>query len=285
LQVPVTQPVATPTTLSTNSSFVYFQGIAVNGSTVVFTVDDSAFVTTSTAWKAQVGVANQSLSALDTFNPGQLSGPAFNPNGATFYIVEYVEDSGGNHNQGSILYACPIGSANACSSLTSSSTNYLGGPVFSGNAVFFDDGTNNEIEKFPLPSGPVNGSYVSPLPLTPGAMAADSSRIYFTYNPSGLSNNLNTEGIINNSTNGSAQPQGFSTATGTATGLASDGKFLYFAYTNYNNSPSTGVIEYASVTGGPVTTLYTGTAPHALIAANGGVYWIDGQIIYGQRVP
>jgi len=280
---------ATPVTLVNNSLLVYFQGIVVNGSTLAFTTDDSAILTTASLWTARVGVANQTLSPLDTFagssNPGTVSGPVFNSSGTTIYILEDPEDSSGNHTTNTTLYACPSGSANACAILTTVAANSLGGPVVSGNSVFFDDYSHNAVEQFSLPSGPLNGTYVSPIPTSPTIMAADSSRIYFAYNGDGTGTTVTTEGIVNNSTNGSAQPQGFANTTGNATGLASDGKFLYFAWVNYNNSPPTGAIQYASVTGGVVQNLYTGSQPRAVVAANGGVYWIDGTSIYGQRFP
>jgi hypothetical protein len=289
LQVPVSQAGATPVTLVNNALLVYFQGIAVSGSTLAFTTDDAAILTTASLWTATVGVANQSISPLDTFpgasKPGTVGGPAFNSAGTTIYILEDPEDSSGNHLTNTTLYACPTGTANACATLTSVAANSLGGPVVSGSAVFFDDYTNNTVEQFPLPSGPLNKTYVSPIPSSPTIMAADASRIYFAYNGDGTGTTVTTEGIVNSSTNGSAQPQGFANTTGNATGLASDGKFLYFAWINYNNNPPTGAIQYASVTGGPVQNLYTGSQPRSVVAESGGIYWIDGATIYGQRFP
>ena len=286
LQIPVTQPGATPTTLSHNTLFVAFQGLVVSGSTLAFTTDNSAILTTASLWKAQVGVANQSISPLDSFNPAVIRGaPAFNSAGSMVYLLDDPEDSLGNYTVNTILYGCPIGTANACTNLVATASNNLDGVVVSGNSVFFDDYSNNTIEQFPLPSGPVNKTYVSPLPLYPSTMAADSSRIYFAYNGDGSGQTVTTEGIVNNSSNGSAVPQGFANTTGGASGLASDGKFLYFAWINYSGTTSTGAIQYAPVAGGAVQTLYTGTAPSKVIAANGGVYWIDGANIYGQRFP
>jgi hypothetical protein len=285
LQYPVSQAGATPTTLAQNSAFASIEGMIVSGSTLVFTTDQSHNLVfdKSSIWEAQVGVANQTLSALDSFDPATISGPAIN--GSTVYVLVDPEDSNGNHTTNTALYSCPTGTANACSSLVTAASNELGGPVFSGNAVFFDDFAGNTIEQFPLPSGPVNKTYVSPIPLTPTAMAADSSRIYFAYNGDGTGTTVTTEGIANNSTNGAAVPQGFANTTGSATGLASDSKFLYFAWVNFNTNPPTGAIQYAPVAGGAVSTLYTGTQPRDVIVANGGVYWIDGTNIYGQRVP
>jgi len=200
-------------------------------------------------------------------------------------VIENLQDSLGNSTKSSNIYSCPIGTANSCTVLTSPASNSLGGPVVSGSSVFFDDNSSNMIEQFPLPSGPLNGTYVSPLPLIPSLMAADSSRIYFAYNGDGTETTVTTEGIINNSTNGSAVPQGFLNTPGSATGLASDGKFLYFAVVNYNATPVTGQIQYAPVAGGGTATLYSGSQPKDVVVASGGVYWIDGNNIYGQRFP
>jgi hypothetical protein len=34
-----------------------------------------------------------------------------------------------------------------------------------------------------------------------------------------------------------------------------------------------------------VSTLATGSQPRPIIAVNGGIYWIDGANIFGQRFP
>ena len=288
MQVSASQAGATPINLTTLGTTVSFLGIAVTGSTLVFTTIDENVIVTSQLWKASVGVQNQSLTALDTFSRvGPLrGGVAVNSTGATAYIMVNTQDSLGNYTQSTTLYACPIGTANACTSLTTAATSITDGPVISGGFLFFDDYNNNEIERYTLPSGPLNGSFVSPLPLSPGIMAADSTRAYFAYNGDGTEQTVTTEGIVNNSTNGGAVPQGFANTTGGAGGLASDGKFLYFDWINYNTNPSTGDIQYASVSGGPVTTLYTGVAPTGVVVGpNGGIYWIDGTTIYGQRFP
>jgi hypothetical protein len=285
LQYPVSQAGATPITLSQNSAFGFLQGIAVVGNTVVFTGDlqHNAVLDKSSIWEAQVGVPNQSLSPIDSFDPAEISAPAIN--GSTAYVMVSPEDSNGNHLTSAGLYSCPIGIANGCTSLVTTNSNSVGGPVVSGNAVFFDDFINNEVEKFPLPGGPLNGSYVSPLPIEPAIMAADSSRVYFAYNGSGVNGSVTTAGIANNSTNGGIQPQGFGNLTAQPTGLASDGKFLYFAWVNYNNNPPTGMIQYAPVGGGAVSTLYSGSQPRSVVASNGVIYWVDGTTVYGQRFP
>jgi hypothetical protein len=287
LQVPVAQPGSMPVTLSHNALFVYFQGIAVSGSTLIFTTDDSAVLTTASVWQAKVGVANQTISPLDSFTGtgkyGTISAPAINAAGTIAYVTEDPEDSLGNHTVALALYACTIGTANACSSLTSISANVPSSPFISGSFLFFTDYSNAKLDRYTLPSGPLTSGWVAQPSIA--AYASDGSRVFFTYNGDGTGSTIAPAGAVASAANGSVQPLGYANLALTATSAASDGKFVYFSLVNYSTNPSTGSIQYTPVAGGGVQTLYTGTTPRAVVAANGGIYWIDGTNIYGQRFP
>jgi hypothetical protein len=286
LQVPVASPGSTPTTLATLSTPVYFQGIVVTGSTLVFTTDDQNIIVTNALWTAKVGVANQSLTPLDNFNRfGPVEGgPAINSAGTIAYIMIDPQDTNGNYTLATQLEACPLATANSCSLLTTVMSNEVTAPAISGGFLFFGDGRNNVIERYTLPSGPLVNPWISGV-LQPGTFTGDSSRIYWSFNGDGTFSTTTVSGALASAATGSGQPLGFGNITGGSSGLASDGKFGYFAWVNYNGTTPTGAVQYAAVTGGAVQTLYTGTAPSHVIAANGGIYWIDGANIYGQRFP
>jgi hypothetical protein len=287
LQVPVAQPGAAPITLVHSTSLIYFQGIAVNGNTVAFTVDDSSILTTSSLWTAKVGVANQSLTALDTFTGstgGPIEGPALNAAGTIAYVLQNPQDSRGNLTLSTSLYACPIGTANACTALTTASTNSATGPVISGNSLFFGDYSGGVLERYTLPSGPLNSTWVTGQPQI-NQLATDGSRVFWTFNGDGTGSTTTVNGAIASAANGSPTPLGFGNMSTTAYSTASDGKFVYVAWVNFSASPPTGQILYAPVGGGAISTLATGSQPHSIVAVNGGIYWIDGTNIYGQRFP
>jgi hypothetical protein len=286
MQISGTQVGASATMLAKNATFINFQALSVSGSTLVFTTEDNNAITDSYLWAGKVGTANQNLGPLyifDTFGPFRGSSIALN--GTTAYVLVDPQNADGTLQTTTSLYACSFTTANSCTRLVSISTSCSNGTVLSGNNVFFDDCTGNAVWEWLLSSADANGTFVSPPPVAAGIMAADSSRIYFAYNADGTKQTVTTEGIVNTATNGKAVAEGFANTTGQATGLASDGKFLYFAWVNSSGASPTGSIQYAPVAGGVVGTLYTGSQPRAVVTANGGIYWIDGTNIYGQRFP
>jgi hypothetical protein len=283
LQVPVAQPGSKPITLATLSTPVYFQGIAVGGSTVVFTSDDKNYPVTGQLWTAKVGVANQSLTAIDTFSGIQtIAGPALSSAGTTAYIVQDPLGSGSNPTVTKVE-ACTF-AANGCTVLTTVTSNEISNPVVSGSYLFFGDYGTGVLQRYTLPSGPLNSTWNGGESEIQG-LAADATRVFWQYNGDGTSTTVTVAGAVSSAANGSAVPLGFGNLTGAGGGLASDGKFAYFGHYVYTTNPNVGSVQYAPVTGGAVSTLYTGTAPRGVIASNGGIYWFDGPIIYGQRFP
>ena len=283
LEVPVAQPGSTPITLATLSAPVYFQGIAVTGSTVVFTTDDRNYPVTGGLWTAKVGVAKQSLTAIDSFSGIQaITGPALNSAGTIAYITQDPLGSGSNPTV-SKVEACTIASANTCTVLETLTTNDLSNPVVSGTYLFFADYIAGTLQRYTLPSGPFNGTWLTGESQIQH-LAADATRVIWQYDGVGNSS-VTIGGAVASASAGSEQPLGFGNLTDTGQGLASDGKFGYFAHYNYMVDPNVGSVQYAPVTGGTVVTLYSGASPHGVIAANGGIYWIDGAVIYGQRFP
>jgi hypothetical protein len=277
---------ATPMNLSTNTSYGTIEGMIVNGSTIVITTDLGGIAAdTSSIYKLQVGVTGQTPAALDTFSQSTISFPSFNSNASAVYVTRVLEDSSGGFLSSAALNSCSLGTTNSCSSLLTKATNTLGSPCVSAGFIFMGDYINNSIDRYTISGGASTTGWLS---LTQAAAfpTGDNTRLFFTYEGDGVNGDFTPAGATNSASFGTVVPLGLGNIAASPTGMASDGKFAYVSWGVFAvNTPMTGAVQYAPVAGGSASTLYTGTSPRAVIAANGAIYWIDGANVYGQRFP